>query len=143
MRYLVEEASLIKLADNIRAITNTENLYTLEEMNTALNNLNTQYSSLINYNVEFTLRNSNALIVVMYSQWTNDGIKIITEEISGTGTLNILQNSSFTIMGVDGTYVLSGLTCSENISDIRSIQSTVYYSYCLSCNGDGTIVFNF
>lgn len=147
--YLIKNSTLVALADAIRGILNTTDTYTLQEMINMLNNDGEDTppivdgSTLVNYNINFSFSSSLVTIVVVYSTWTDEGVKITTSDISSTTTLPILQNTTFTIMGVDGTYALSRVTCSDNISDVRSIQSGVYYSYVLYCNGDGSVYFSY
>lgn len=144
---LIKKSTLTSLGDAIRSILNTTDTYTPEEMVSLLKNDGEDTppivdgTSLVNYNIEFSFSSSLVTIVVIYSTWTDDGIIITTKDISSTTTLEILQNSTFTIMGVDGTYPLSQVTVSDNISDVRSIQSGVYYSYVFYCNGDGSVYF--
>lgn len=137
--YLIQGNTLTDIADAIREVLHTTTAYPPTEMATAIRNTMTESTSLVNYDVTFSSSSSLTTIVVIYSQWTDNGIQIITQDISETTTISILQNSSFTMMGVDGTYSLSGIETSENISDIRSIATGVYYSYCFSCNGNDTI----
>lgn len=144
---LVKQSTLTGIADGMRKTLNTTNNYTLEEIISILNGENQEAppivdgTSLVNYNISFSFSSSLVTIVVIYSTWTDDGIIITTKDISSTTTLEVLQNSTFTIMGVDGTYPLSRVTVSENISDVRSIQTGVYYSYVFYCNGDGSVYF--
>ena len=141
---LVKKSTLTALADSLRATLNTTNTYTLEEMIDAIgSNTVVDGSSLINYNITFSFSSSSVTIVVVYSTWTDDGIKITTIDLNSTTTLQILQNSTFTIMGVDGTYSLSGVSTTGSINDIRSIATGVYYSYVFSCNGDGGVYFSY
>lgn len=145
---LIKKSTLTGLGDAIRGITKTTDAYTPSEMIQMLNGENEDTtivdgSTLINYNIEFSFSSAYITIVVIYSTWTDEGIIITTSDLSTTTTLQILQNSTFTIMGVDGTYSLEGVTCSDNISDIRSIASGYFYSYVFSCNGDGSVYFSY
>lgn len=142
--FLIKKSTLTSLADAVRATLNTTDTYTLQEMTEAIgSNTVVDGSTLINYNITFSFSSSKVTIVVVYSTWTDEGIKITTVDLSSTTTLQILQNSTFTIMGVDGTYSLSGVTTSGDIHDIRSIATGVYYSYVFSCDGDGSILFSY
>lgn len=100
-------------------------------------------STLINYDINFSFSSSLVTIVVIYSTWTEEGVKITTSDISSETTLQILQNTTFTIMGVDGTYSLRGVSVSDNISDVRSIQTGAFYSYVFYCDGDGSVYFSY
>ena len=146
---LIKKSTLTALGDGIRKITKSTDTYTPEQMIKILNNEEegtppiVDGSTLINYNIDFSFSSSLVTIVVVYSTWTEDGVKITTTDISSATTLPILQNTTFTIMGVDGTYTLSRVTCSDNISDVRSIQYGVYYSYVFYCNGDGSVYFSY
>lgn len=141
---LIKKSTLTALGDAIRATLNTTDTYTPEEMIEAIgSNTIVDGTSLVNYNIEFSFSSSLVTIVVIYSTWTDEGIKITTTDVSSTTTMQILQNSTFTIMGVDGTYSLSQVTVSDNISDVRSIQTGVYYSYVFYCDGDGSVYFSY
>ena len=143
-KFLIKKSTLTALADAIRDTLNTTNTYTPEEMAEAIgSNTIVDGSSLINYNIEFSFSSSLVTIVVVYSTWTEEGIKITTVDLTSATTLQILQNSTFTIMGVDGTYSLKGVSTSGDIHDIRSIASGVYYSYVFSCYGDGGIYLSY
>lgn len=145
---LIKKSTLTAFGDAIRSTLNTTDTYTIAEMTEILSGESEDTtivdgSTLVNYNIEFSFSSSSVTIVVIYSTWTDDGIIITTQDISSTTTLEILQNSTFTIMGVDGTYKLSGVTCSDNVSDVRSVQSGVYYSYVFYCDGDGSVYFSY
>lgn len=151
---LIKKSTLTELGDAIRGVLNTTDTYTPQQMISLLKGEGSGDDSitppvivdgttLVNYDIEFSFSSSSVTIVVIYSTWTDDGIIITTKDISTTTTLQILQNSTFTIMGVDGTYSLKGVTCSDNISDIRSIASGYLYSYVFSCNGDGSVYFSY
>lgn len=143
-QYLIKEETLTALADAIRTTLNTTDTYTPEQMVDAIgSNIVVDGTSLVNYNIDFSFSSSLVTIVVIYSTWTDEGIKITTQDISTATTLQILQNSTFTIMGVDGAYPLDGVTVSDYIQDIRSIATGVYYSYVFSCNGDGSVYFSY
>ena len=145
----IKKSTLIELGDAIREILNTTDTYTPAQMINLLKNEGEEMppivngSSLVNYNIDFSFSSSLVTIVVVYSTWTDDGIIITTKDISSPTSIKVLQNSTFTIMGVDGTYPLRQVTVSENISDVRSIQTGVYYSYVFYCNGDGSIYFSY
>lgn len=143
--YLIKKSTLTALGDALRGTLNTTQEYTPEEMAEAIgSNTVVDGSTLINYNITFTFSSDLVTIVVVYSTWTDEGIKFTTVDLSEETTLQILQNSTFTIMGVDGTYPLEGVTTSgDEISDIRSIATGVYYSYVFSCNGDGSVTFSY
>ena len=143
--YLIKKSTLTALGDALRETLNTTQEYTPEEMAESIgSNTIVDGSTLINYNITFTFSSDLVTIVVVYSTWTDEGIKITTIDLTEETTLQILQNSTFTIMGVDGIHPLRGVTTSGNeISDIRSIATGVYYSYVFSCNGDGSVTFSY
>lgn len=141
---LIKKSTLTALADSLRATLNTTDTYTPAEMIDMIGSDSVvDGSSLINYNITFSFSSTLVTIVVVYSTWTDDGITITTVDLSSTTTLQILQNSTFTIMGVDGTYAISGVGTTGGVNDIRSIATGVYYSYVFSCNSDGNVYFSY
>lgn len=141
--YLIQDSTLTNLGDAIREVAQTELQYTPTQMADEIRNSLVLGKSLINYNITFSSSSDATTIVVIYSQWTDNGIEIVAQDISTTATLSILQNSSFTVMGVDGTYAVSDIVHSNTLSSIRSIASGVYYAYCFSCNGDGYLTLTY
>lgn len=142
-KYLIQDTTLTNLGDAIREVAKTNTQYTPTQMAEEIRDKLVLGASLVNYNITFSSSSDATTIVVIYSQWTDNGIQIITQDVSTATTLSILQNSSFTVMGVDGTYAVSKIEYSDTIASIRSIASGVYYAYCFSCNGDGYITLTY
>lgn len=141
---LIKKSTLTAMADSLRDTLGTTTVYTPEEMISAIGSNNiVNGSSLVNYNITFSFSSTSVTIVVVYSTWMDEGIKITTVDLNSTTTLQILQNSTFTIMSVDGTYELDSVSTTGSVNDIRSIATGVYYSYVFSCYGDGSVYFSY
>ena len=89
---ICEKADLVAIADAIRETTNTTKQYRLFEIPSQIGGEGplVDGSSLVNYNIKFSFSSTRVTIVVIYSTWTEDGVKITTKDISTTTTLPIL-----------------------------------------------------
>lgn len=165
-KYLIQDTSLIAIADEVRTLADTTDTMSPNAMTTNLQSANNEVStqetllkeisSLLdtkvltvteNCNFGLTLTNFGSNMIVAVYSFINEAGQIETTEqeyhAGGTFNLSVLKGVQILLMGISGSTPGSHIDSGSIVATRSFNDGAYYYAYSFVCNGDCSVNFTY